>query len=531
LTTVALGALLLAINGLALFRIAGARQEAEETARAQHAAAAEHDARAVESALGSLRADFLFLTNALSQIGVPDRLADEDPFVRRWTRLDAEGRILLFLQSHPAVERISLRDAERGPLVATGRRGGAPILLPPSTRPAPAAADALVRSRWPIGAADRAGAWLDAWIAPDVLLAEAVPDAGSEGVQLRPVESVEAAAGGGPGAGSAFSSRVAVSDTAWEPPVAWTLARTGDGSRLVDSVREVSDRYRETVLFNAILLGLGIVAAALTLREVRRAAREAAERRHREQVLRMEEELRRSERLASLGRMASGIAHEINNPLEGMANWLALVEQDLTDGDTEAARRHGGKVREGLERVAAIVRQVLRLGAGGGSRDDVDLGAIAAETVDLARRTPAGRGRDLRVALPERPAPVRGDAVALGQLVLNLVVNACEAAPDGPVETEVRADEEAVELVVADRGPGLPAADRERLFEPFWSSKGSTGLGLAICHGIATEHGGTLSAEDRPGGGARFRLRLPRAETTTPALSAPSPSPLREEAA
>jgi signal transduction histidine kinase len=211
--------------------------------------------------------------------------------------------------------------------------------------------------------------------------------------------------------------------------------------------------------------------------------------------------------------MAAGIAHEINNPLEGMANYLAIADQDLQDGDVDAARTDLGRVREGLERVAGIVRRVLRLASPGrGHGELVDLNEIVTSAGELARGTPSGKGRTVIIRTASAAPRVPGDPTTLGQLVLNLLVNAMEADTNGrDVEVETRETEQHLEVRVSDRGPGLPAGERERLFEPFWSTKGSTGLGLAISHGIALEHGGTLRAEDRPGGGAVFVLTIPRA--------------------
>ena len=111
-----------------------------------------------------------------------------------------------------------------------------------------------------------------------------------------------------------------------------------------------------------------------------------------------------------------------------------------------------------------------------------------------------------------------GSAVMLGQVVLNLVINACEAQPQGG-EVRASAEREGDDVLVriADRGPGVPEAERNRIFEPFFTTKQSTGLGLSVCHSIVAQHRGQLSVEGRPGGGAVFILRLPASGSGGPA--------------
>jgi signal transduction histidine kinase len=101
----------------------------------------------------------------------------------------------------------------------------------------------------------------------------------------------------------------------------------------------------------------------------------------------------------------------------------------------------------------------------------------------------------------------------LGQVAMNLVVNGCEAQPaSGEVRIVSRREGASAVVEFMDRGPGVAEADRRRIFEPFFSTKDSTGLGLAICHTIVSQHGGELSVERRPGGGSLFRMRLPASE-------------------
>ncbi len=108
---------------------------------------------------------------------------------------------------------------------------------------------------------------------------------------------------------------------------------------------------------------------------------------------------------------------------------------------------------------------------------------------------------------------MHGNPVMLGQVAMNLIVNACEAQPgQGEVRVVSRREGGHVVAEVADRGPGIPEADRQRIFEPFFSTKDSTGLGLSICHTIVRQHGGELEVVPREGGGSVFRMRLPARE-------------------
>jgi signal transduction histidine kinase len=197
-----------------------------------------------------------------------------------------------------------------------------------------------------------------------------------------------------------------------------------------------------------------------------------------------------------------------------MRNYLALLEEDLESGQSAEAARLVPRVREGLERITAIVRQVLRFGDPGRAPSRaVDLDGVARDTLELVRSDRRFEAVEIRTDLALGAAhPVQGDPATLGQLVLNLVLNACQAQPEGGevAVSTARRDGLAV-LTVADRGPGFSAEVQEHLFEPFFSTRGSTGLGLAVVHGIAAEHGGTIRGENREGGGARVVVELPLA--------------------
>lgn len=221
---------------------------------------------------------------------------------------------------------------------------------------------------------------------------------------------------------------------------------------------------------------------------------------------------RRSEKLAALGTLAAGLAHELNNPIGIMSSRIEVM---LLEG---AELR--GEVREDLkvlhrqtQRVARITQGLLSFARhSSGARAPVDLNHVVRETLLLVESQIAKAGVRLSVDLaPELPA-VLGDADTLQQVVLNLVTNARDAlagSGDIGILTRLRAPD-VIELVVADTGPGIAPEDLTRLFDPFFTTKpAGTGLGLSITDGIVHEHSGTIDVESSPGRGTRFIVTFP----------------------
>ncbi len=282
----------------------------------------------------------------------------------------------------------------------------------------------------------------------------------------------------------------------------------------------------------AELVRLGLAFNAMT-RELRseKAALEARLR-ELEETTRMlratQDQLIRSEKLAGVGRLAAGVAHEIGNPLAAILGLVELLQLgQLSQGEE---REFLARIRSETERIHHIIRELLDyararpepgVDARGPARapgaDAVaDLEQVVEEAVALVAPQ-----KDLRRVTLERRAhgsdlSVRAPAHELTQIVLNLLLNAADAvAGEGHIMIELKREESEVTLAISDSGPGIPLEVRDKLFDPFVTTKPAgrgTGLGLAVCQAIVERLGGAISGENLPRRGARFLVRLPAAQ-------------------
>jgi signal transduction histidine kinase len=233
----------------------------------------------------------------------------------------------------------------------------------------------------------------------------------------------------------------------------------------------------------------------------------------REELHEKNRELQRRERLAALGEMAAGVAHEIRNPLGGIGLYSSLLERDLVDrpAEREIARR----ISAGVQNLENIVRGVLSFAGDAAPRfAHVRLGDVLDGA--LLQTAPQASALDLEIDVDRRLAGVElwCDAGQVERALLNLLFNALDAAgSEGRVWVHLgdRLEPDGlVPIVVEDDGPGIAPDCLQRVFNPFFTTKDhGTGLGLAIVHRIAEAHGGCVRAGTRVGGGARFVLSLP----------------------
>lgn len=230
-----------------------------------------------------------------------------------------------------------------------------------------------------------------------------------------------------------------------------------------------------------------------------------------QQLTATQAQLIQNEKLAALGRMAAGIAHEVNNPLQPILGCLEVAIEEIETGqpvDAEGLRLAEGEV----QRIKTIVSRLLDFSrpVPSSMSEIPDFRAMIQEVLIMARKQLERMGIAIQVDLqPVRP--LTGNPIQLKQVILNLVLNAMEAMPTGgTVGITLVPVENGIMLAISDTGVGMDGQTMERIFEPFYTTKGDgTGLGLAVSYGIIQGHGGELRVESELGRGSRFTIWLP----------------------
>lgn len=221
------------------------------------------------------------------------------------------------------------------------------------------------------------------------------------------------------------------------------------------------------------------------------------------------EGLARSERLASVGRLAAGVAHELGNPVSAIIGYCTILDDRLAAG--RDGREYAARISGEAERMDRILRDLLDLARPRGPAGEVDLAKVVARAAEVIEEQALWKGCTLRNRVGAALPHAAGDEHYLVQVLVNLLTNAAKA---GATTVELIGREEAGAPVVEvlDDGRGLPPDHEARLFEPFFttgSGGGGTGLGLAICHATMERFGGAITACRRlPGPGAMFKLRF-----------------------
>ncbi|MAG59106.1 MAG: hypothetical protein CMJ83_22700 [Planctomycetes bacterium] len=232
-----------------------------------------------------------------------------------------------------------------------------------------------------------------------------------------------------------------------------------------------------------------------------------------EEIRRKNKELMLGQRLAATGTLAAGIAHEINNPLGGMLNVAKRLKR--TDLSDEQRARYLQILEEGVERIGAIVRKVLAVSPRKVTPAPLDIGESVERAIDLVQHRAGQRGAVIELVKPTGPLPpVLGESNEVGQIFLNLLINAVDACEDGRGRVQVRLREvgESVTVEIEDDGVGMETEVAERAFDMFFTTKeagAGTGLGLGTVHSLVEAHQGSLDLRTSPGKGTCFTVRLP----------------------
>jgi PAS domain S-box-containing protein len=309
--------------------------------------------------------------------------------------------------------------------------------------------------------------------------------------------------------------------------------------RFVEALRAARrDRPQGAALFRMPLLGRGARAGQHMLVNVTMAPLQAAAGASTEsgtiviieditERTQLEEQLRISEKMASLGLLAAGVAHEVNTPLTGISSYTQMLLEGADPSDPQTQLLE--KIEKQTFRAARIVNGLLNLSrpatADAAERQPVDLNVVVGDVLSLLEHQFEKGSIKVRRELAETPVQVMGFEFKLQQVFLNLFLNARDAMPSGGWLT-IATRHEGGEIVadVSDTGTGIPEELLARIYDPFFTTKAighGTGLGLSITYGIVREHDATIHCESAAGTGTRFTLRFPPAQSESVVMASP----------
>lgn len=234
-----------------------------------------------------------------------------------------------------------------------------------------------------------------------------------------------------------------------------------------------------------------------------------------ERVKEVERQLASAEKLAAIGFLAAGVAHEINNPISVIATRLELIRRELKKGKAdEVILKDLDTISRHAERISKIAGGLLTFARDGESKiEDVDLNKAVERVVALLDGQIKGKGVETRLALDPGAMPAQANGVGVEQVMYNLIHNALQATPPGGTITvsTFATDDRLVAFRVSDTGPGIPKENVGRVFEPFFTTKDpgqGTGLGLSISYGLVKDFGGSITLDSVSGAGAVFTVKL-----------------------
>lgn len=231
----------------------------------------------------------------------------------------------------------------------------------------------------------------------------------------------------------------------------------------------------------------------------------------RDELASKDRELERRRRLAALGELAAGVAHEVRNPLGAIQLYSGLLKSQMKTLDQEEAIQLINKIEVGIAAIDGVVHDTLALAPRDSRGVECSVKTLVTQACDMCEKILQQRG--VKLERPEVAADlsVPGQLAGLQRALVNLISNAIEASPaDATVRVHVDHQDSSVRILVADEGLGIPNDVLDRIFDPFFTTKeAGTGLGLTIAHRLVEAHGGELVARNRAAGGAEFVMTLP----------------------